>query len=92
MPGGLISDLKMFLSVNRLLDHVTKLRRCSSIIKLHPVWYMATGGERELHTRSVGAIEYVQEERITLTTIKSRERAQGLKPFGVSQECGNRDT
>jgi hypothetical protein len=31
--GGLISDLRMFLSVNGLLDHVTKLRRCSGIIK-----------------------------------------------------------
>ena len=58
MPGGLISDLRMFMSVNELLDHVTKLRRRSSIIKLQPVWYMPQG-ERELHTRSVGAIGYV---------------------------------
>jgi len=46
--------------------------------------------ERELHTRSVGAIESVQEERRTLTTVKSGERAQGLTLFGVAQESGNR--
>ena len=34
VSGGLISDLRMFLSVNGLLDHVAKLRRCSGIIKL----------------------------------------------------------
>ena len=33
MSGGLISDLRMFMSVNRLIDRVTKLRRCSGIIK-----------------------------------------------------------
>jgi hypothetical protein len=43
---GLISDLRMFLSVNRLLDRVTKLGRCSGIIKLQSVWYMAMGRER----------------------------------------------
>jgi hypothetical protein len=49
-------------------------------------------GERELHTRSVGAIGFVWEERRTLTTVISGEHAQGLKPFGFAQECGNRDT
>jgi hypothetical protein len=51
VSGGLISDLRMFLSVNGLLDHVTKLRRCSGIIKLQPVWYMATGRERTPHQK-----------------------------------------
>jgi hypothetical protein len=49
-------------------------------------------GERELHTRSVGAIGSVREERRTLMTVRSGECAQGLKPFGIAQECGNRDT
>jgi hypothetical protein len=51
VSGGLISDLKMFLSVNGLLDCVTKLRRCSGIIKLQPVWYMATWRERTPHQK-----------------------------------------
>jgi hypothetical protein len=51
VPGGLISDLRMFLSVSGLLDHVTKLRRCSSIIKLQPVCYMAIGRERTPHQK-----------------------------------------
>jgi hypothetical protein len=74
-----------------LLDHVTKLRRCSGIIKT-AAGVVYGHRERELHTRSVGAIESVREERRTLTTVRSGERAQGLKPFGVAQECGNRDT
>jgi hypothetical protein len=49
-------------------------------------------GERELNTRSVGAIGFVWEERRTLMTIRSREHAQSLEPFGVAQKCGNRDT
>jgi hypothetical protein len=39
----------MFLSVKESLDHVTKLRRCSGIIKLQSVWYMATERERLTH-------------------------------------------
>jgi hypothetical protein len=49
VSGGLISDLRMFLSINGLLDHVTKLRRCSGIIKLQLAWYMAIGRERTPH-------------------------------------------
>jgi hypothetical protein len=51
VSGGLISNLKMFLSVNELLDHVTKLGRCRGIIKLQLVWYMATGRERTPHQK-----------------------------------------
>jgi hypothetical protein len=51
VSGGLISDLRMFLSVNGLLDHVTKLRRCSGIIKLQLVWNIATGRERTPHQK-----------------------------------------
>jgi hypothetical protein len=49
VSGRPISDLGMLLSVKELLDHVTKLRRFSGILELQPVWYMATGRERELN-------------------------------------------
>jgi hypothetical protein len=51
VSGGLILDLRMSLSVNGLLDHVTKLMRCSGIIKLQSVGYMATGRERTPHQK-----------------------------------------
>jgi hypothetical protein len=51
VSGGLISDPRMFLSINGLLDHVTKLKRCSGIIKMQLVWYMATGRERTPHQK-----------------------------------------
>jgi hypothetical protein len=41
----------MLLSVKELLDHVTKLRRCSGVMKLQSVWYMATGRERNPHQK-----------------------------------------
>jgi hypothetical protein len=41
----------MLMSVKELLDHVNKLRRCSGVIKLQPVWYMATGRERTPHQK-----------------------------------------
>jgi hypothetical protein len=49
VSAGLILDLRIFLSVNGLLDHVTKIMRCSGVIKLQSVWYMATGRERTPH-------------------------------------------
>ena len=90
MSRGLISDLGMYLRAKELLGCVKKLRRSSGGLNCSRcgIWPQ---GERELHTRSVGAMVYVWEERRTLTTVISGEHAQGLKPFGVAQECGNRD-
>jgi hypothetical protein len=36
-------DPRMSLSGKGFLGRVTKLRRCSDILKPHPVWYMAIG-------------------------------------------------
>jgi hypothetical protein len=44
-------DLRMFLSAKESLGCVTKLRRCSGIIKPQSVWYMATGRERAQHQK-----------------------------------------
>jgi hypothetical protein len=44
-------DPRMFLSGKGLLGHVTKLRRCSDIVKPQPVWYMATGRKRAQHQK-----------------------------------------
>jgi hypothetical protein len=38
VSGGLISDLRMFLSAKGLLGRVTKLRRGSGRIKPQPAW------------------------------------------------------
>jgi hypothetical protein len=35
----------MLLSVKELLDCVTKLRRCSGVMKPQPGWHLATGRE-----------------------------------------------
>jgi hypothetical protein len=35
----------MLLSVKELLDHVTKIRKCSGVMKLQPMWYLAIGRE-----------------------------------------------
>jgi hypothetical protein len=80
----------MYLRDEELLGCVKKLRSSSGTLN-YSRWVI-DHGERELHTRSVGAIGSVWEERRTLMTVRYGEHAQGLKPFGVAQECGNRDT
>jgi hypothetical protein len=46
VSGGLISDLRMFLSAKGLLGRVTKLRRSSGRIKPQSTWYLTTERER----------------------------------------------
>jgi hypothetical protein len=41
----------MFLSVKELLDNVTKLRRCSGVMKPQSLWYMAIERERAQHMK-----------------------------------------
>jgi hypothetical protein len=35
----------MLLSVKELLDRVTKIKRCSGVMKLKMMWYLAIGRE-----------------------------------------------
>jgi hypothetical protein len=48
VSGGLISDLRMFLSDKGLLGRVTKLKRSSDRIKLQPVWYLTIEKENSM--------------------------------------------
>jgi hypothetical protein len=53
--------------------------------------------DRQIHVKTLrracirDQIWHIKSEHEGPTNIGSRERAQVLKPFGVSQECGNRD-
>jgi len=46
-----ILDPKLLLSGKGLLGHVTKLRKCSNIVKPQPVWYMAIVGKIAQHQK-----------------------------------------
>jgi hypothetical protein len=49
VSGGLISNLRLFLSAKGLLGCVTNLRRSSDRIKPQPMWYLTRERESTQH-------------------------------------------